>query len=93
MTLAILATLAREYGEVDLFDCNVEDDYDVAKTSTACTGFQSGSSCSKYELPSIEGDEACAEAIKNASSGVLIVGFGVFFTLLDERALQACPAF
>jgi radical SAM superfamily enzyme YgiQ (UPF0313 family) len=93
LTLAILATIAREYGEVDLFDCNVEDDYDVAKTVQRVQVFNPEVVVVNTSFPSIEGDEGCAEAIKNASPSVLIVGFGVFFTLLDERALQACPAF
>src|SRR5512134_3992913 len=83
LTLAVLAEIARRVGPVDLFDCNVEDGYDVKAVVDRVKAFTPDVVVVNTSFPSIESDEACAAAIKAACPQALIVGFGVFFTLLD----------
>ena len=80
LTLAILASIARKYGEIDLFDCNVEEDYDIEKTVNRVLKFKADIAIVNTSFPSIEGDRECAKAIKTACPNILVVGFGVFFT-------------
>ena len=93
LTLAILASIARKFGEIDLFDCNVEEGYDVPRTVSRIAGFEPHVVVVNTSFPSIEADAACAAAIKAACPRALVVGFGVFFTLLDERAMEAGRGF
>lgn len=93
LTLGILASLARARGDVDLFDGNVEDGYDLDRTVERAVAFEPDVIVVNTSFPSIEGDAACAAALKAACPEATIVGFGVFFTLLDQKALEACPAF
>ena len=93
LTLAIMAAIARERGEVDLFDCNVEDDYDLPKTLGRVEAFKPDVVVVNTSFPSIDHDAACAAGIKEACPHALVVGFGVFFTLLDEKAMEYGPAF
>jgi radical SAM superfamily enzyme YgiQ (UPF0313 family) len=91
LTLAILASIARKRGEVDLFDCNVEDDYDIERTVKRIADFRPDVVVVNTAFPSIEADARCAAAIKQACPDATVVGFGVFFTLLDEKSLEECP--
>jgi radical SAM superfamily enzyme YgiQ (UPF0313 family) len=93
LTLAILAAVARRFGEVDLFDCNVEEGYDVARTVERVTEFRPDVVVVNTAFPSIEADARCAAEIKQACPDALVVGFGVFFTLLDDKSMKECPAF
>lgn len=93
LTLAVLASIARKHGAIDLFDCNVEDGYDVSRTVERVAAFQPDIVVVNTAFPSIEADAKCAAAIKQAVPDALVVGFGVFFTLLDEEALKECPGF
>lgn len=93
LTLAVLASIARKRGAVDLFDCNVEDGYDVSRTVERVAAFRPDVVVVNTAFPSIEADAKCAAAIKQALPDALVVGFGVFFTLLDEKALEECPGF
>ncbi|MBW2230952.1 MAG: radical SAM protein [Deltaproteobacteria bacterium] len=88
LTLGILASIARQRGQVDLFDCNVEEGYDIARTVERVAAFRPDVVVVNTAFPSIEADAACAAAIKAACPDTLVVGFGVFFTLLDEKALD-----
>ena len=93
LTLTILAAIARKRGEVDLFDCNVEEGYDLGPTVERVAAFRPDVVVVNTAFPSIEGDAKCAEAIKQACPDALVVGFGVFFTLLDERSLEDFAGF
>ena len=93
LTLAILASIARKHGEIDLFDCNVEPDPELAPTVERIRAFAPHVVVVNTSFPSIEADAACAAAIKRACPEALVVGFGVFFTLLDEKAMDEGPGF
>lgn len=93
LSLGILASQARRHGDIDLFDANVEDSYDIERTVARAVAFEPDVVVVNTSFPSIEGDAACAQALKNACPNATIVGFGVFFSLLDEQALAACPGF
>jgi radical SAM superfamily enzyme YgiQ (UPF0313 family) len=93
LTLAILAAIARKHGEVDLFDCNVEPGFDIARTVTRVAAFSPDVVVVNTSFPSIDADAECALAIKRACPDALIVGVGVFFALLDERALVDLTGF
>jgi anaerobic magnesium-protoporphyrin IX monomethyl ester cyclase len=93
LSLGILASLARRHGDVDLFDANVLDGYDVDKTVERAVAFEPDVIVVNTSFPSIEGDAACAQALKHACPRATVAGFGVFFSLLDEQALSACPGF
>ena len=99
LSLGILASIAKEYAEVDLFDCNVEGD------KGGKNGLSLDQAIKRVEkhnpdmiiintsFPSIEGDVKTAEEVKKACPDATIVGFGVFFTLLDEKAMTGSDAF
>lgn len=93
LTLGILAAIARRQGPVDLVDCNVEDDPGLATLLRRAEAFRPDVIVVNTSFPSIEGDDACAAALKRTCPRATVVGFGVFFTLLDERALEGCSGF
>ena len=93
LTLAVLASIARRHGPIDLFDCNVEEKSGIAAATRRVKAFAPDIIVVNTSFPSIEADNVCASALKQACPQALIVGFGVFFTLLDDKALEACPAF
>lgn len=93
LTLAVLAATARRHGEVDLYDCNVEEQSGVAAVVDRLKEFDPDVVVVNTSFPSIESDNACADAVKKACPRAVIVGFGVFFTLLEQKAMEACPAF
>src|SRR3990172_3406017 len=78
LSLGILASLARSHGDVDLFDANVLDGYDVDRTVERAVAFEPDVIVVNTSFPSIEGDAACAAALKAACPEATIVGFGVF---------------
>jgi anaerobic magnesium-protoporphyrin IX monomethyl ester cyclase len=93
LSLAILAAQAREAGhQVDLLDANVEDPgFGIPETVARVAGFNPDLVVVNTAFPSIEGDMETAAAIKAACPSARMVGFGLFFTLLDEEAMHACP--
>lgn len=90
ITLALLGSLARAYGEVTLFDGNVEKksrqellDFVVQFAPDVIvvnTGF-----------PSIDKDMALAKALKEHVPGIKLIAYGLFFTLLEEKSLSSYP--
>ena len=86
LTLAILASIAKKYGEVRLIDCNV-DDLSPNETLHAIASFQPDIVVVNAAFPSIDSDDLFAQQVKKACGNALILGFGVFFTLLEERSL------
>lgn len=94
MSLTVLASIARRHGEVDLFDGNVEDaDFDLAAAARRCAAFGPDVVVVNTAFGSIQGDAATAAAIKQACPDALIVGYGLFFTLLDEASMDEVPPF
>jgi len=93
LSLTYLAALARERGEVALLDCNVEPDVTFDGAVAATAGFNPDVVVVNTAFPSIESDAAAAAAVKAACPNALVVGFGVFFTLLEADGMRACPAF
>lgn len=93
LTLAGLAAIARGYGETGLFDCNVEAGYGIPETVARVKAFAPDVVVVNTSFPSIEGDGACAEAIKEACPDAVVVGVGQFFTLLGREAMASCPGF
>lgn len=94
LTLAILASVARlRKHEIDLFDGNVEPKMTTDKAVSRVAAFEPDVVVVNTAFPSIEADGACATAIKKACPNAVVIGFGVFFTLLDEQAMHACEAF
>jgi len=86
LTLAILATIAKKYGEVRLIDCNVED-LSPEATLQAIVDFQPDIVVVNSSFPSIDSDALFAQRAKETCSGAIVLGFGVFFTLLGETSL------
>ncbi|MBN2307519.1 MAG: radical SAM protein [Candidatus Hydrogenedentes bacterium] len=93
LTLAYLAAIAREFGEVDLFDCNVEAGCGVDEAVARAKAFRPDVIVVNTAFPSIDADGACAVAVKAACPDAVVVGFGLFFTLLDEAALEELAGF
>lgn len=93
LTLAILAEIARRRGEVDLFDGNVEHGLDEDGAVERVRRFRPDLVVVNTAFPSIETDGAFAAAIKRACPDALVVGFGLFFTVLESAAMEALPAF
>ena len=86
LTLAILATVARKYGDVRMIDCNVED-LSSDETLQEAVKFQPDIVVVNCAFPSIESDAKFAKLVKKACEDTVVLGFGVFFTLLEETAL------
>ena len=90
ITLAQLAAIARNHSEVRLVDGNVEDwtleglIEDVRRSKADLVVVSTG-------FPSIDADMAAAEAIKQAMPTARVVGFGAYFTLLDEKSMEGYP--
>ena len=93
LSLAILAAQARELGhQVDLFDANVEDPgFGIPETVARVAAHAPDLVVVNMAFPSIDGDNETARAIKRACPEAVMLGFGLFFTLLDEEAMRACP--
>jgi len=90
LTLAVLGAIAREYGDVKLLDGNVESMpleellADLAVFSPDLLVINTG-------FPSIDNDMDVARHIKERMPAVKIFATGVFFTLLEEKALVSYP--
>lgn len=93
LSLAVLASIARKHGEVDLMDCNVEDDGSLKAVLARVERFRPDVVVVNTSFPSIESDDSCAAEIRKAAPGAKTLGFGVFFTLLEKKGLEGCPGF
>jgi len=96
LSLGILGGIAKDYAEIDLFDCNVEGDKSglpIEQTIERVRSFKPDVIVVNTSFPSIEGDMHAATELKKVCPDALIVGFGVFFTLLDENAMSDYDAF
>ena len=87
LTLAILASIGKKYGEVRLIDCNVET-LTSEETLQEIVAFKPDIVVVNATFPSIDSDALFAKLVKNACAGAIVLGFGVFFTLLKETALH-----
>ncbi len=86
LTLAILASIGKKYGEVRMIDCNVED-LSSDETLQEIVSFEPDIVVVNATFPSIDSDALFAKLVKDACDSTIVVGFGVFFTLLEETAL------
>ena len=86
LTLAILASIGKKYGEVRMIDCNVED-LSSDETLQEIVNFQPDIVVVNATFPSIDSDALFAKLVKDACGSTIVLGFGVFFTLLEETAL------
>jgi anaerobic magnesium-protoporphyrin IX monomethyl ester cyclase len=93
LTLAILASIARRHGQVDLFDGNVEPGFDLPRAVQRVVEFDPDVVVVNTAFPSIDGDADCARTVKLACPRALVVGVGVFFALLEARALEDTEGF
>jgi radical SAM superfamily enzyme YgiQ (UPF0313 family) len=92
ITLAILASIAKKYGDVCLIDCNI-DDLSPEQTLAEIVKFKPNIVVVNSAFPSIDSDDGFAKMIKKSCSNVTVLGFGVFFTLLEEKSLQDTDGF
>jgi anaerobic magnesium-protoporphyrin IX monomethyl ester cyclase len=87
ITLASMGAIARKYGDARVIDGNVEEWTldrlidDVREHAPDLVIVNTG-------FPSIDGDMAVAEAIKRAVRRTRVVGFGVYFTLLEGEGMK-----
>lgn len=87
LTLAILASIAKKYGEVRMIDWNVEEmSLDAMIQTTVSFAPDIVVSCPTF--PSIDSDAFFARKVKEGCPNAVMLGFGVFFTLLEEKSLQ-----
>lgn len=87
LTLAILASIAKKYGEVRLIDWNVEEmSFDALVNEVADFAPDMLVSCPTF--PSIDSDAHFSKKIKELSPRTTTLGFGMFFTLLEEASLR-----
>jgi anaerobic magnesium-protoporphyrin IX monomethyl ester cyclase len=87
LTLAILASIAKKYGAVRLIDWNVEDMSFDAMVH-AVVSFEPDILVSCPTFPSIDSDAFFSKTIKEKCPRTITVGFGMFFTLLQEASLR-----
>jgi len=87
LTLAILASIAKKYGEVRMIDWNVEEiSRDEMIQETVSFNPDIVVSCPTF--PSIDSDASFAREVKEGCPHAVMLGFGVFFTLLEKKSLQ-----
>lgn len=86
LTLAILASIGKKYGEVRMIDCNVET-LSSDETLKEIVDFKPDIVVVNATFPSIDSDALFAKQVKDACGKALVLGFGVFFTLLEETSL------
>ncbi len=87
LTLSVLASIAKKYGEVSLIDCNVEK-FSSHETLQVIVDFQPDIVVVNATFPSIDSDALFAKMTKDACKSAIVLGFGVFFTLLEEISLS-----
>jgi anaerobic magnesium-protoporphyrin IX monomethyl ester cyclase len=90
ITMAVMGAIARKYGDVRLVDGNVEKWTldalvdDVRQRQPAVIAVNTG-------FPSIDADMTVAAALKTAAPKARVVGFGAYFTLLEQEAMTGFP--
>lgn len=87
ITLALLANIARENGEVRLLDGNVED-LSLRDLFEDMRAFGPDLVVVNTGFPSIDEDMAVAKKIKDSFPKTRIVAFGVYFSLLEGEGLK-----
>jgi len=92
VTLALLASIARRYADVSLADCIVEK-VNINGLVRRIEEINPDIIVISAAFPSIDGDRRAAAEIKKLFPGTVILGFGVFFTLLEKESLEFCPEF
>jgi radical SAM superfamily enzyme YgiQ (UPF0313 family) len=90
ISMALLATMARAWGEAKLVDGNVEkislqDLFNDLKT------FQPDWVVINTGFPSIDSDMGVAKEIKQAFPNILVMAFGVYFTMLEKEGFANYP--
>lgn len=90
ITMAVMGALAGRHGNVRLVDGNVESWTlenlleDVRRQEPDLVAINTG-------FPSIDADMKVAAAIKTTVAKARVVGFGAYFTLLEQEALAPHP--
>jgi anaerobic magnesium-protoporphyrin IX monomethyl ester cyclase len=92
LTLAILAAITRKYAEVQLLDC-IAEKINIQSLLQILDSFHPDIIILSAAFPSIEGDNQTADEIKNKFPKSVILGFGLFFTLLEKESLGYCKSF
>jgi len=92
ITLATLASITRKYAEAQLIDC-IAEKIEINALLDKLNAFKPDIVVISAAFPSIEGDKETASSIKKAFPSSLILGFGVFFTLLEKESLRFCEEF
>lgn len=87
LTLAILASIAKKYGAVRLIDWNVET-LSLEAMLREVVDFKPDMLVSCPTFPSIDSDAYFSKKIKDACPHTVTLGFGMFFTLLEEASLR-----
>lgn len=90
LTLAVLGAIAREYGAVKLLDGNVET-LSLEELLTDLKAFAPDMVVINSGFPSIDNDMEVARRIKERMPCARIFAIGVFFTLLEDKALVGYP--
>ncbi|MBN1594577.1 radical SAM protein [candidate division FCPU426 bacterium] len=90
ISLALLGTLAQKYGDVRLWDGNVEP-LTLDELLAAVENFKADVVVVNSGFPSIEQDMAVAKAIKDRWAGKKVISFGVYFTMLEKEGFLHYP--
>jgi anaerobic magnesium-protoporphyrin IX monomethyl ester cyclase len=90
ITMAVMGAMARKYSDVRLIDGNVEE-WTLDALADEVRQRQPDVIAVNTGFPSIDADMAVAKALKMASPKTLIVGFGAYFTLLEQEAMTGFP--
>jgi radical SAM superfamily enzyme YgiQ (UPF0313 family) len=90
ISLALLGTIAEKWGPVRLLDGEVES-ITMDELIRDLQGFGPDLVVVNTGFPSIDSDMAIAKRIKEAIPKVLVLAFGVYFTMLEKEAFQNYP--
>jgi radical SAM superfamily enzyme YgiQ (UPF0313 family) len=90
ISLAILAALARPWGEVKLVDGNVEK-ITLEDLLKDLARFQPDWVLVNTGFPSIDVDMGVARKIKDSFPAIKVVAFGVYFTMLEKEGFANYP--
>lgn len=88
--LATLAAIARKKGEVRLIDGNVEQMH-LKDLLQDIQDFDPDLVVVNTGFPSIDADMDMAHSIKNVYPNLTFLGFGLYFTLLEEKGFNNYP--
>lgn len=90
ITLALLGTIAKKWGQVRLFDGEVEG-LTMEGLIADLRAFAPDLVVVNTGFPSIDSDMAIAKGIKEELPAVQVLAFGVYFTMLEMQAFQNYP--